>query len=804
MSASKIKQTISSTISNYYTSFKSKSLPQISTDLEKNLNSPSTTSPSYSPISPSSPLLRASAHNHSPIPNPRSKSTRQDIQQFGYTIRIRRVKTWFIRILCGCVVLTILTMTSALSGMQSHTTRKLSKHLDSSAIWESFPVMQSYYRGLYELIPRSENTPENTGPMNVPKTTFSSTLSPTPSPTPSTLSEQGTLLPPQPNLPTSPGVSEFEKKLNSVSEANPHPQNTTTTVETPIPRKKPKNTKPLPESIPYDPYPAVTDRISCTSLITNLTSSDMTVLAYRGIPSGFPNPFYGSYETLQLDDEVCFERRTRLGVYGYKDLDEIPGNVTTGSLRYDLEWEGVDWKNVQDECVRLNKHRFTALSPDDDKHSTTEEEEEKEKNGGKEGRKGRTAVVLRVWHSYNWTRLDYVNLRSLISELNVGSGGEYDVHLLMHVQDQDIPIWTEKTEYERVVRESVIEEFRGLVTLWNEKMMLAQYPRLGGDWRGLPIHGAYRSLWLPLQYFARQHTEYEHFWNLEMDVRYTGHWYHFLEKVTEFARAQPRRGMWERNSRFYVPSVHGSWSDFTSMVANEADESESVWGPLDVNLTHPTYSPIKPPFDTPEDDEAHEWGVNEEADLITLTPIFDPKNTTWGPRDEFTGYGAERPVGYDINPFWSGPERRAAVVAMYRFSRRLLDTMHYENTFFGRTMFTEMWPSTVALQYGLKAVYAPHPVFMDRRWPGRYLSKVLNNGAFGSSGGGERGVFGRGEHHFRGSGFYYGSYWPRGVYRSWIGVGEEWEGRGGEEWEEEKGRMCLPGMLLHPVKDLYL
>ncbi|KAK6530167.1 hypothetical protein TWF694_003534 [Orbilia ellipsospora] len=792
MSTSKIKQTISSTISHYI-SFNPQTI--ITTDLEKNLRSPSI-SPSYSPISPSSPLLRASTH--SPIPNSRSKSTRQEIQQFGYTIRIRRVKTWFIRILCGCVVLTILTMTSALSGMQSHTTRKLSKHLDSSAIWESFPVMQSYYRGLYELIPRSENTPENTGPMNVPKATLSSTVSPTPTPsptpssTPSNLPKHG-VLPPQPDLPLSEEISELEKELDSAPEPNFHHQNATVGA----PHKKLKKIKPLPPSIPYDPYPTIANRISCTSLITNFTSSDITVHAYRGIPRGFPNPFYGSYETLQLDDEVCFERRTRLGVYGYKDLDEIPGNVTTESLRYDLEWEGVDWKGIQDECVRLNNHRFISHEDEDSNAEQISGEEKEEKST-----KGRTAVVLRVWHSYNWTRLDYVNLRSLISELNIGSGGEYDVHLLMHVQDQDIPIWTEKTEYERVVRESVGAEFRGLVTLWNEKMMLAQYPRLGGDWRGLPIHGAYRSLWLPLQYFARQHPEYEHFWNLEMDVRYTGHWYHFLEKVTKFAKAQPRRGLWERNSRFYVPSVHGSWSDFGTMVANEADESERVWGPIDANLTHPAYTSITPPFATAQEDEKYEWGVDEEADLITLTPIFNPKNTTWGPRDDFTGYGAERPEGVDINPFTTGPERRASVVAMYRFSRRLLDMMHYENTFLARTMFTEMWPSTVALQYGLKAVYAPHPVFMDRRWPGRYLSKVLNNGAFGSSGGAERSVFGRGEHHFRGSGFYYGSYWPRGVYRSWIGVGEEWEGRGGEEWEEEKGRMCLPGMLLHPVKDL--
>src|SRR2546421_9291289 len=95
----------------------------------------------------------------------------------------------------------------------------------------------------------------------------------------------------------------------------------------------------------------------------------------------------------------------------------------------------------------------------------------------------RTAVVLRVWHKYEWEPLDYVHLRSLITELNLNTGGEYDVHLLVHVQDEALPIWSEKSVYDRTVTEHIAEEFQGLVTLWNEKMMAAWYPRLKGAWR---------------------------------------------------------------------------------------------------------------------------------------------------------------------------------------------------------------------------------------------------------------------------------------------------------------------------------
>ncbi|EPS36166.1 hypothetical protein H072_10364 [Dactylellina haptotyla CBS 200.50] len=705
-------------------------LPWSSSDIESSPSPSSSSSSLSSPISPSSPLLR-------PILDLDEKPLRPKPKRQGpsaYALRINRVKTLFIRILCGCVFLTVITMVFALSGMKSHTTRKLSKHLDSSAIWESFPKMITYYRGLYELVPLADNIPENTGPMNTPK-----------APKPTT------------------AVARLFKRAKDGKKAKKQK-----------PKRKPR---PLPPTVPYSPYAA--DHVDCSSLVSNFTSGSTVMRVYKGVHRGMPDPFYGSYDLLGIDRDVCFERRTRLGMYGHVDREQIPMEAKDEGVQYDLEWKDFNWKKVQETCVQMNGDRYAKILPSD-----KDETKGKRTDAGKQ-KKARTALVLRVWHSYEWTRLDYVNLRSLITELNINSGGEYDVHLLMHVQDQDIPIWTEKSEYNRVVRESIIAEFQGLVTLWNEKMMSAM---------------AYRSVWFPMQYFAREHPEYSYFWNLELDIRYTGHWYHFLEKVSAFAKAQPRRGLWERNSRFYVPSVHGSWSEFTAMVAKEADISERVWGPVAVDGVNLTSHTPTPPFETPEEDEGYTWGVGEEADLITLNPIFDPKNTTWGPRDDFTGYGRERPANSEVNPYWTGPPRRAAIVAVYRFSRRLLDVMHEENTFMHHTMFTEMWPATAALHHGLKAVYAPHPVFMDRRWPGKYLASVLNNGKFGSSGGRQRSVFGDREHHFMGSGFYYGSYWPRGVYRTWMG--EVWEGRGGEEWEEVHGRMCLPGMLLHPVKDL--
>ncbi|KAK6332919.1 hypothetical protein TWF696_002937 [Orbilia brochopaga] len=718
---------------------------------------------SSSPSSPSSPLLRANVDEEKPA-RPRAR------RQQSSPLRIHRVKTLFVRVLVGCVVLTVVTMMFALSGMRSHTTKVLEKHLDSSAIWQSFPVMNTYYSGLYDLVAKSENVPENTGPLNAPKA-------------PKTVSDK------------------IFKRSKPDTQSKPKPKPT---------QKEKVDQRPLPKPVEYNPYPDYNSEsyrqawqgthVDCSSIVSNITSVSTKMHVYKGIPRGLPDPYYGSHELLGLDNDVCFERRTRLGMYGLKDRDEIPKNAKEEGMLYDLEWKGVDWASIQKQCVQLNQDRFP---PNSSLTTTAESESEIKKRSMPKSAvkqfRTRTAVILRVWHTYRWTRLDYANLRSLITELNVNTGGEYDVHILMHVKDNKIPIWSDKQAYERVVEESIAAEFRGLVTLWNEKMMETWYASLGVKWGGLSIHGAHRSMWFAVQFFAHEHPEYEHFWNLEADIRYTGHWYHLFEKVANFAKAQPRRGLWERNSRFYLPSVHGSWANFTAMVAKEGDAAESVWGPVAVPDVQTTYRTPTPPFESPEDDTEYSWGVGEDADLITLTPIFDPKNTTWILRDDFTGYGRERPAENHRNPYWEGPPRRAAIVAVYRLSRRLLEVMHEENTFHGHTMCTEQWPPSAALHHGLKAVYAPHPVYMDRRWPGKYLATVLNNGKHGSSGGRPKSVFGSREHHFAGSGFYYGSYWPGRLYRRWVG---RWSGEWEERWEQRHGRMCLPAMLLHPVKGL--
>ncbi|CAK7566028.1 MAG: hypothetical protein SEPTF4163_003961 [Sporothrix epigloea] len=460
----------------------------------------------------------------------------------------------------------------------------------------------------------------------------------------------------------------------------------------------------------------------------------------------------------------------------------------------------------------------------------------------------RTAVVLRCWDEFVWREEDIMNMRSLITELSLASGGRYDVHLLVQVKnDAKNPIWADDDAYRKKVVDSTPEEFRGLVTLWTETQMLSLYQGIHDLYTrgpGLPVHGSYRGLQMAMQHFAYNHPEYAFFWQWEMDIRYTGHILDLFTKMENWAREQPRKGLWERNSRFYIPSVHGSWDDFRQMsrVQTEVGISgadniwngmpgggpdagkkktsageQTVWGPVrpaDPNdWFEPQNDPVPP---TTYDRDRYNWGVGEEADLITLNPIFDPEGTTWLLSDDITGYNetAETENGQASGK----PRRRAQIITASRMSRRMLHTMHRETAFKKHHAFSEMWPATAALQHGYKAVYVPHPVYVDREWPTQYMARTFNSGRNGASGGSRMSVFGQREHNFRGLTWYYNAGFSPNLYRRWLGL--KVNGDGGAEFEKNadstrndstvsnmrggEGRMCLPAMLLHPIKNIEL
>ncbi|KAF3929996.1 hypothetical protein AA313_de0209480 [Arthrobotrys entomopaga] len=534
--------------------------------------------------------------------------------------------------------------------------------------------------------------------------------------------------------------------------------------------------------------------------------------AYNGIPWQHANEVLGDSEVLGLDNTVCWEREALLTPYGF-------GDNKTAELRDDwknvtsLDFSKVDWGQLQEECVFRNRARFnpsptTATGkvpiwtappgwekPDFLRKQNEEDARAKAKeivanannrrdlsssNTTLPKYRPRTAVVLRSWDTFKFMPDDIINLRRLITELTLFSGGEYQVHVLVDVKNFDIPIWTDDQTYQETVDKVVPAEFRGIVELSNEPMMAAQY--WGAGW-----HDSYKSLFMPLQIFSRNHPEYDFIWQWEMDMRYIGNHYHFLESLVQFAKKQPRRELWERNARHYIPSIHGSWEQFSQSIADLYTEPNStVWGPVLPKDVLPIEPPV-PPTVNAEDDN-YEWGVGEEADLITLLPLFDPVNGTWTLRNDCRAYHEPVPT----------MPRRSAIITASRLSKGLLWRMHEENAKRKHTCASEMWPATTALHHGLKAVYAPHPIWFEKDWQNMtYVEGVFNGGTKGQVV--KESVFGAMEHNFSGTTWFFNARYARMMYRRWLGYEDN---GGGREVDKEHGNMCVNGVLLHPIKEV--
>ncbi|KAL8993287.1 MAG: hypothetical protein Q9188_007368, partial [Gyalolechia gomerana] len=690
-----------------------------------------------------------------------------------------RIPQKFVKYMCWALLSTILIFVLSLIRASYTSSRQVElgtveKSPSKPPPWEAFPFLDRYHGGIKTLVPKDENVPE------------------------------------YPH-----DEDEVHEPLKNTSISS-------------------RDAKPLPKSAPFDPYPTLGEEYA-EKRECFLDSQGIIriprVRYFPGVMRGFPDSIMGSYEVLGLRDDVCFERFGRLGPYGYgyslkrggtgaglhgdrEGIDDVwleSENVTQ------VDYSTVRWVEIQAACVKKNAGRFRPLDTAGQDLFTnmhTKPEQALQKGAGKEnssvieddsivgkrdphevpaaknesiakpegdqqGQRNitllpRTAILIRTWWDFHYSVEDILYLRSLIAELALLSGGEYTIHFLIHVRDDNVPIWADQKIYDRVLENALPAEFRGMGTLWSERQMGLIYGGIQESFfRDLPVHGVYRSTFMPVQYFSHLYPEYDFVWNWEMDVRYTGQWYHFFDQICKWTKAQPRKGLWERNGRFYVPSVHGSWEDFKQMVRVQTemgtDSPNNIWSGLKAatgttipgspisqpKADTPVWGPEPPPDvltdqsnpepPTTHEKDKYEWGVGEEADLITFNPLFDPDGTTWFFTEDITGY----------NTTSSLPPRRAAITTTSRLSKGLLTLMHRETVLKRHTMFSEMWPASVSLHHGLKAVYAPHPMYIDRDWPPQYLAAVMNAGRNGASGGARTSVYGGREHNFKGTTWFY-------------------------------------------------
>lgn len=522
---------------------------------------------------------------------------------------------------------------------------------------------------------------------------------------------------------------------------------------------------------------------------------------------------FGSFAESGLDSTHCFDRKGRLGLYGFDVGRDRPSLQTSGSL--DADWSNVDWGQLQAQCREANKARFSRgpgqrlvlAYPEAEKPPSPKRETMLVSRSGKRSffsppkkHKDRIAVLLRAWQGMEYTPELLQSVRSMISELSLHTGGEYSVYLMVEIKDKDRPIQTGPGSgtYQKTLDDVVPREFHNLTILFNQDLLKLWYPKID--------QGGGQSLHMnqPLQLFSIMNPNFAFVWQFELDVRYTGNWYNFLENAEAWAYKQPRKLQWERAAKFYIPSYHGSYATFSDGV-EAANPDGGVWGPVRSGAVPRPLGPSPPRKTAVEDD--YSWGRGEEADVISVSPIIDLNHTKNFKKNTIYGF----PEGQDP------PRRSLMVTPVVRLSRQLLQIMHDAQRDQGIDMRSEMFAHTMALLHGLKVAHFPVPQYLDHQGEvegpdavNRLFNAVGPNGTL-TDFAPEDAVRMRAR----------GTFWwrlefdqyPRTLYRRWYGL--EGEASAAQEADtsgrkdtpypypagsEKVGRLCLPGMLLHPVK----
>lgn len=287
----------------------------------------------------------------------------------------------------------------------------------------------------------------------------------------------------------------------------------------------------------------------------------------------------------------------------------------------------------------------------------------------------------------------------------------------------------------------------------------------------------------PMEIFSQLYPNFDYYWQFEMDSRLTGHGYHFFNKAISFAKQQPRKYLWERNAYFYTPGVHGTWDEFIQMVDESLTETsdKTIWGGP---LRGTGIRPLGPdaPIHGPEQDN-YTWGVGEEADLITFLPIFNPKDTNWTFPDKIWNFrhGLDTP-------------RRASVITMGRYSKRLLDLIHNAQASHGPGLASEMTGPSWALYHGLKAVAVPHPIYADGHWTPQELAQLYNRGEPGNVNGGPDSIWNFDhlfDHIMYRLSYMFTTHTAEDLYRRWMGY---------RTAQFEGGKVCFPLLRIYIVK----
>ena len=149
----------------------------------------------------------------------------------------------------------------------------------------------------------------------------------------------------------------------------------------------------------------------------------------------------------------------------------------------EINWEIVDWGNLQQECLQRNSIRYRLAGNSEVRPVALYKPLDSEvldsptpSNDTEVGGQPRTAVILRTWLGMKYTENDLYHIRSMVMELSLYSGGEYEVILLIDCQGEELPAESDATAWKFFRKKHLPQELWGLAMFFNAEMLSDWYP----------------------------------------------------------------------------------------------------------------------------------------------------------------------------------------------------------------------------------------------------------------------------------------------------------------------------------------
>lgn len=214
-----------------------------------------------------------------------------------------------------------------------------------------------------------------------------------------------------------------------------------------------------------------------------------------------PDPMFGSYNATGLASDFCLDRHARYDPYGYDEGDFVAnGGRRKANRASKVQWDKVDWGYLQGDCLMRNQYRYESLpwanrtttlwmprpeDIDDVDNTLVFPEDASQKSTSYRLRKSgqkykqRTAIIIRTEESSEWTVDTIQYLRSMIMELSLQSGAEYEIIIMVEIKDTNAGIFDSHASYQQTLKKAVPGEFMNSAILFNRQLLEKWYTKAG-------------------------------------------------------------------------------------------------------------------------------------------------------------------------------------------------------------------------------------------------------------------------------------------------------------------------------------